>query len=243
MTSPQRFLDRFEYLRDEYIASRKAKSGKIVRILQREMQNPVRAVIADIGCSEGHITESLAKEFALVVGLDIDYPSAWTGKCPFIQADGSLLPLASDRFDGVVINHILEHAASPSLLLNEVWRVLKPGGICYLGVPNRYWPMEPHYRLLLLSWLPRSLANRYVRLAGRGTHYPEQLPSYWSIRQLTRRFVITDLTAELLKTPELFFPDDPALLNQTRKMKWLPKWLLKMLIPAAPSWVLILRKG
>ena len=33
MSSPQRFLDRFEYLRDEYIASRKAKSGKIVRIL------------------------------------------------------------------------------------------------------------------------------------------------------------------------------------------------------------------
>jgi hypothetical protein len=103
--------------------------------------------------------------------------------------------------------------------------------------------MEPHYRLLLLSWLPRSLANWYVRLAGRGTSYPEQLPSYWSIRRLSRRFAIKDLTAELLKTPELFFPDDPALLGQARKLKWLPKWLLKILIPAVPSWVLILRKG
>jgi SAM-dependent methyltransferase len=242
MTSPQRFLDRFDSLRDEYIASRKTKSGKIVRILQRELRNPVRAVIADIGCSEGHITESLAKEFALVVGLDIDYPSAWTGKFPFIQADGSLLPLASDTFDGVVINHILEHAASPPRLLDEVWRVLKPGGICYLGVPNRYWPMEPHYRLLLLSWLPRSWADRYVRLTGKGTSYPEQLPSYWSIRRLSRRFAIKDLTVELLKAPELFFPDDPALLGQARKMKWLPNWLLTILIPAAPSWVLILRK-
>jgi ubiquinone/menaquinone biosynthesis C-methylase UbiE len=243
MNSPQRFLDRFDSLRDEYIASRKTKSGKIVRILQRELRNPMGAVVADIGCSEGHITESLSKEFAFVVGLDIDYPSAWTGKFPFIQADGSLLPLASDKFDGVVINHILEHAASPPRLLDEVWRVLKPGGICYLGVPNRYWPMEPHYRLLLLSWLPRFLASRYVRLAGKGTSYPEQLPSYRSIRRLSRRFAIKDLTAELLKTPELFFPDDPALLVQARRLKWLPKWLLKILIPAAPSWVLILRKG
>jgi SAM-dependent methyltransferase len=243
MTSPQRFLDRFEYLRDQYIASRKAKSGKIVRILQREIQNPVSATIADIGCSEGHITESLSKEFSLVVGLDIDYPSAWARTFPFVQADASLLPLASDKFDGVVINHILEHAASPPYLLDEVWRVLKPGGICYLGVPNRYWPMEPHYRLFLLSWLPRSLADRYVRLAGKGTSYPEQLPSYWSVRRLSRRFAIKDLTAELLKTPELFFPDDPALLGKARKMKWLPKWLLKILIPAAPSWVLILRKN
>ena len=242
MTPPQRFLDRFDYLRDEYTASRKAKSGKIVRILQREIRNPTGAVIADIGCSEGHITESLSKEFGLVVGLDIDYPLAWTGEFPFVQADGSLLPLASDKLDGVVINHILEHAASPQRLLDEVWRVLKPGGICYLGVPNRHWPMEPHYRLLLLSWLPRSLADRYVRLAGKGTSYPEQLPSYWSIRRLSRRFAIKDLTAELLKTPELFFPDDPALLSQARKLKWLPKWLLKILIPVVPSWVLILRK-
>ena len=64
MTPPQRFLDRFDYLRDEYAASRKAKSGKIVRILQRELRNPKGAVIADIGCSEGQITESLSKEFA-----------------------------------------------------------------------------------------------------------------------------------------------------------------------------------
>ncbi len=89
MNSPQRFLDRFDYLRDEYLASRKSKSGKIVRILRRELWNPADAVIADIGCSEGHITESLSKEFGLVVGLDIDYPSAWAGEFPFIQADGS----------------------------------------------------------------------------------------------------------------------------------------------------------
>jgi 2-polyprenyl-3-methyl-5-hydroxy-6-metoxy-1,4-benzoquinol methylase len=242
MTSPRRFLDRFDYLRDEYLASRKTKAGKILRVLQRELQSPASAVIADIGCSEGQITETFSQSFALVVGLDIDFPSTWTGKFPFVQADGSCLPLASERFDGVVINHILEHAASPAALLDEVWRVLKPGGICYLGVPNCYWPMEPHYRLLFLSWLPRALASRYVRLAGRGTHYPEQLPSYWSIRRLTRRFSVEDLTPLLLKTPELFFADDPALLARARKVKWLPEWALRVLVPAAPSWVLILRK-
>ncbi|MCI0419253.1 MAG: methyltransferase domain-containing protein [Acidobacteria bacterium] len=242
MNPSQRFLDRFDFLRDEYLASRRNKSGKILRILLREFQNPASAVIADIGCSEGHITESLSRCFSLVVGVDIDYPSSLQGKFPFIQGDGSYLPLASDRFDGVIINHILEHVASPQSLLDEVWRVLKRGGICYLAVPNRYWPIEPHYLLPLLSWLPRSLASIYVRLARRGTHYREQLPSYWSIRRLSRRFSIQDLTPALLKTPELFFPDDPALLAKASKMKWLPEWMLKILIPAVPSWVLILRK-
>jgi SAM-dependent methyltransferase len=240
--TPQRFLDRFDYLRDEYLASRKARSGKIVRILQREIPNPAGAVIADIGCSEGHITESLAEAFPNVVGLDIDYPSSWTGGFAFVQANACSLPLASESMDGIVVNHILEHAASPSSVLDEVWRVLKPDGVCYLAVPNRFWPLEPHYRLWLLSWLPRWLAHRYVRLAGRGTRYPEQLPSYWSIRQLTSRFSVEDLTPALLKDPERFFPDDPALLAQARKIQWLPLWLVKILVPAAPSWVLILRK-
>jgi hypothetical protein len=60
---------------------------------------------------------------------------------------------------------------------------------------------------------------------------------------LSHRFSVKDLTPALLKTPELFFPDDPVLLAQTRKIKWLPEWLLSILVPAAPSWVLILRKG
>ena len=243
MTPTQRFLDRFDYLRDEYLASRQTKSGKILRILQRKLPNPTTAVIADIGCSEGQITALLSKEFGLVVGLDIDFPNTWSRDFPFVQADGSFLPLASERFDGIVINHILEHAASPRCLLDEVWRVLKPGGICYLAVPNRYWPREPHYRLLFLSWLPRPLANYYVRLAGRGTHYPEQLPSFWSIRRLSYRFSIGDLTPRLLKAPESFFPDDPTLLAKARRLKWLPEWVLRFIVPVAPSWVLLLRKA
>lgn len=240
--TPQRFLDRFDYLRDEYLASRKARAGKIVRILQREIPNPAIALVADIGCSEGHITESLAEAFPRVVGLDIDYPSCWTRRFAFVQANACFLPLASERMDGIVVNHILEHAASPSGVLGEVWRVLKPGGVCYLAVPNRYWPLEPHYRLWFLSWLPRWLAHRYVRLAGRGNRYPEQLPTYWSIRHLTSRFSVEDLTPALLKAPERFFPDDPALVAQARRIQWLPLWLVKVLVPAAPSWVLVLRK-
>jgi len=243
MTSPQRFLDRFAFRRAEYLASRKTKIGKILRILLKEIQDPAHAVVVDIGCGEGQITQSLAEHFALVVGLDIDRHPSSGGGFHFVQADGTCLPLASGSFDGVLVNHILEHVASPQSLLDEVWRVLKPTGICYLAVPNRYWPVEPHYLLPLLSWLPRSLANVYVRLSRRGTHYPEQLPSYWSIRRLGRRFSIEDLTPVLLKTPELYYPDDPNLLLKARKMKWVPKWLVKILVPAAPSWVLLLRKA
>lgn len=243
MNQTQPFLDRFAFRRDEYLVSRRIKAGKILRILLKEIPDPRHAIVVDIGCSQGQITQSLAEHFALVVGLDIDRHPYPGGGAYFVQADGVCLPLASTSFDGVLVNHILEHVASPQNLLDEVWRVLKPGGICYLAVPNRLWPVEPHYLLPLLSWLPRRLANAYVRLSRRGTHYPEQMPSYWSIRRLGRRFSIEDLTPVLLKTPELYYPDDPDLLAKGKKMKRLPKWLVKILVPAAPSWILLLRKA
>jgi hypothetical protein len=31
--------------------------------------------------------------------------------------------------------------------------------------------IEPHFRLAFLSWLPRSMRDRYVRLARKGTYY------------------------------------------------------------------------
>jgi 2-polyprenyl-3-methyl-5-hydroxy-6-metoxy-1,4-benzoquinol methylase len=242
MSSGQPFLERFAFRRDGYRASRKAKVGKILRILASEISEPAKAALVDIGCSEGQITESLAECFSFVVGVDVDRHSSARGVFHFIQADASYLPLASKVFHGAVVNHILEHVASPQSLLDEVWRVLKPGGICYLAVPNRYCIVEPHYLLPLLSWLPRRLADLYVRLLGRGTHYPERLPSYWALRRLIRKFEIRDLTPMLLKRPEMFYPDDPYLLAKTKTARWLPEWLLRALIPAAPSWVLILRK-
>jgi SAM-dependent methyltransferase len=45
-------------------------------------------------------------------------------------------------------------SSSSEALLDEVWRVLKPGGLAYLACPNRYSLVEPHYRLPFLSWFP-----------------------------------------------------------------------------------------
>lgn len=48
-----------------------------------------------------------------------------------------LQPFASNSLDFVVTNHLIEHLPDPIFFLREVWRVLKPGGKVYLGVPDR----------------------------------------------------------------------------------------------------------
>jgi SAM-dependent methyltransferase len=236
------FLERFDF-REAYLASRGAKADKILRILRGEIHDPKRASLIDIGCSQGQITQRLAEHFGFVVGVDPEEKGE--GKIQayhFVQADGCKLPIRSSRFDVAVLNHVLEHVSSPQNLLDEVWRVLKPDGVCYLACPNRYSLVEPHYRLPFLSWLPRPLADLYVRLAGRGEKYLDRLPSYWGLKKLVRRFRVTDQTWLVLNNPEEFFTGDPVLKAQVRNAGWLPGWLLRALVPWVPVWILLLKK-
>jgi 2-polyprenyl-3-methyl-5-hydroxy-6-metoxy-1,4-benzoquinol methylase len=178
MTESGRFLERFDF-REEYLASREIKAEKILRILREELLDVRSCSLLDIGCSRGQITGRIAKEFQFVVGIDQDWEPENAGKgFHFVQADGCKLPIRSSRLDVVLLNHVLEHVSSSEELLEEVWRVLKPHGLTYLACPNRYSLIEPHYRLPFLSWFPRRLADLYVRLAGRGSRYVDQLPSY-----------------------------------------------------------------
>jgi SAM-dependent methyltransferase len=48
-----------------------------------------------------------------------------------------MMPLAEGSVDRIIVVHALETVASPSELLGEVWRVLKPGGRLIVVCPNR----------------------------------------------------------------------------------------------------------
>jgi len=51
--------------------------------------------------------------------------------------DATELPFRDNSLDYVATSHVLEHVANPVLALREWYRVLRPGGIIYLLVPDR----------------------------------------------------------------------------------------------------------
>lgn len=67
---------------------------------------------------------------ATIVSFDV-YPS---GNTTFV-ADGHQLPLASESIDAVWIQAVLEHVAEPSVVVDELTRVLVPGGLVYAETP------------------------------------------------------------------------------------------------------------
>jgi SAM-dependent methyltransferase len=74
-----------------------------------------------------------------------------------INATGESLPFADASFDVVYSNNVLEHTTDPTLVLSEALRVLRPGGVLFVEVPNYLAYFEGHYMVpqppILWPWL------------------------------------------------------------------------------------------
>ncbi len=54
-----------------------------------------------------------------------------------VKADICDLPFSEDEFDFIICNHVLEHIPDDTKALQELYRVLKPGGTAILQVPYK----------------------------------------------------------------------------------------------------------
>lgn len=132
--------------------------------------------ILDLGCGMGGLAVALQREGALVTALDPNPEyceiTRLRGRRYGLQIEavnsaGENLPLASESFDVVTCYDVLEHAESPHSLLRQIHRVLKPHGLAFVTVTNRYVLRDPHYHLRFVNWMPRLLAERYIAWRGR----------------------------------------------------------------------------
>jgi SAM-dependent methyltransferase len=103
--------------------------------------------ILEVGCGEGMMFEGTGTHpVQMDVSLTRVRRAAGKGTT-LLCADGYQLPFAAESFEAVLLVAVLEHTREPWRLLAEARRVLKPGGIVVIVVPND-WAMSAG-RLLL----------------------------------------------------------------------------------------------
>ncbi|OKO85287.1 methyltransferase domain-containing protein [Bradyrhizobium sp. AS23.2] len=92
-----------------------------------------------------------------------------------VNGVGERIPFPDQSFDAVISSNVLEHVADPAAVIKECFRVLRPGGVCHMVIPNfgSWW--EGHYGLLWLPHSPHWLGRLRVRLAGRDPAYVDTL--------------------------------------------------------------------
>ena len=103
-----------------------------------------------------------------------------------VCAPGEELPFPDDTFDYGITLQVLEHVPDPRPLMEELFRVLRPGGRCYVSCENYLAFMEQHYRVPWLPMLPKWLGARYLRALGRNPAFLREYVYYTTYPQIWR---------------------------------------------------------
>ena len=99
----------------------------------RNLSQQIKGKILDVGCGTKPYKEMF--DYSEYIGLEIDSPENRKNKNIDFFYDGKIFPFKDSEFDSIVVNQVLEHIFNPDEFLDEIKRVLKPGGKILLTVP------------------------------------------------------------------------------------------------------------
>ena len=157
-------------------------------------------IVLDLGCGGGLLSEAMAKNDAIVAGLDISQSAIAVAES-HRQREGLSIEYIVDsaehyaeqhrqKFDVITCMELLEHVPDVDSLLNACSGMLKPGGDLFLATINRS----------LQSYMAAIVAVEYcLKLLPKGTHdyarfiKPSEL-NKWLIRQGFRLVDITGMS-------------------------------------------------
>ena len=112
-----------------------------------EGPNPGTRVL-ELGCGPGFYACRLSQEYPQIhtTGVDLSRRLIARAKsraarrslqnCTFVNGDAHALRDASNSIDAVVVSRLFLIIANRSAVLNEVFRVLRPGGRCFIAEPT-----------------------------------------------------------------------------------------------------------
>ncbi len=96
--------------------------------------------VLDVGCGRGVLLQEFRRRGWNVQGTELSDQAAsyarQTLKIPVEVGTLETIHFPPNHFDTIILWHVLEHVLNPRALLAEINRILKPGGVLLVSVPN-----------------------------------------------------------------------------------------------------------
>jgi arsenite methyltransferase len=130
--------------------------------------------VLELGCGPGFYACRLSQEYPQIhtTGVDLSRRLIARAKsraasrslqnCTFAHGDAHALSDATNSIDAVVVSRLFLIVADPDAVLNEIFRVLRPGGRCFIAEPTSGFRTRiPLSCMWLLSKLTSTPAGKY----------------------------------------------------------------------------------
>ncbi|MFC2040945.1 class I SAM-dependent methyltransferase [Chloroflexota bacterium] len=197
--------------------------------------------ILEIGCSSGYFTRRLLDKAQEVHGIDINEKHIQMARSKYPEIDfrvstATHLPYEDNLFDVLVMLEVYEHIEDERKVIEEIFRVLKPGGVLILSTPNRgiFEVLDPYnMKMRLKGSAPRlfSIIRKLQRYQS--TQYRDNLirHRHYSLADIEQAFEGRFTIYKVHRSGLLMYPVCSALQSITSRLTgWrVPNMLLHSL--------------
>jgi SAM-dependent methyltransferase len=163
----------------------------------REAAKRVRGTVLEIGTGSGYGVEILSPVAGSLVTIDKHAPAAGLPQAPNVEFRRMKVPpidLPSGMFDCVVAFQVIEHIRDDFGFLDEVVRVLKPGGRFIVTTPGAAMSLTRnpwHVREYTVGEFTSLIESRFGRVEAMGIFGDERVMEYYErnregVRRITR---------------------------------------------------------
>jgi SAM-dependent methyltransferase len=226
-----------DWTQEQYAAAaskKRRRAARLVESFQRWLGPLDRAALLDVGCGDGSNCLVLGEQpLRMVVGVDLDLSlfasgekgdrtrslaaeiralaaAPANGPAHFLRMDATRLGFKDGMFDVLMSRSAMEHIRPIERALEEMTRVVRGGGLIYLGIDPFYWLRGchkrgvvdipwAHARLTLEEYRRFVLASEGAQRAGKRCRRLETLNRF-TVRQW--RKLIGQMNCEILALEE-----------------------------------------
>jgi SAM-dependent methyltransferase len=178
----------------------------------RQSGFPEDGVLLEIGCSSGFLMSQLREAYprATLIGVDVvSGPLVRLAKtipnAAFVRMNMAQCIFSDELFDGIVALNVLEHIADDERAVRHIYRVLKPGGVFVVEVPqgpglfDGYDRALRHFRRYSPASLRKLLSKAGFRIEFH-SHLGFSIYPAFALAKLIGRYRPGSVSAERMRT-------------------------------------------